>query len=93
MPDHRQRQYEDEEVGDEIHGPVCKIRLALSDAMAGGLRLPVFVNRSAAEDHCQNVGEKIAEDKEHDCPGAVFESFVYSKEAEIEEKDRRFIQP
>ncbi len=61
--------------------------------MARHLRLPVLVGWSAAKYHCQKVGEKVAKNKEHDCPGAVFELVVYTKEAEVEEKDCKLIQP
>ena len=61
--------------------------------MAGHLRLPVFVDWRAAKYHCQNIGEKVAKDKKHDCPGAVFELVVHAKEAEVEEKDCKLVQP
>ncbi len=59
--------------------------------MAGSLRIPVLVDWSAAKYHCQKVGEQVAKNKKHDCPGAVFELVVYAKKAEVEEKDCKLI--
>ena len=59
--------------------------------MAGFLRNPVLVDRSAAKDHGQKIGKQIAKDKEHDCPGHISEVLFHTKEADIKKKNGEFV--
>ena len=59
--------------------------------MAGFLRNPGFVDRSAAKDHSQKIGKEVAKNEEHDCPGHISKVFIHTKEAEIEKKNGEFV--
>lgn len=82
-PDHRERQYKDEKIWHEIHRSVGERCSDGYDAMAWKLGVPIFDDRRAAEELSDKVAEKVAEDKEHDCPCPVSKSDAYAEEAKV----------
>lgn len=60
--------------------------------MTGNRRLPVLVDRGAAECQGQKVAEQIAKDERHDYLGCIPELLVHAKEAEVEKKNGEFVQ-
>lgn len=46
---------------------------------------------NAAEDLGQDVAAKIAKDEDHDCPSAIPEPVIHTKETEVEKKNSDFV--
>ena len=87
LPHDRERQDENDEIRDDIHGSVGQACLRVIDAVTWGVGKPVLGARRTAKDLGEDVCEEVSSDEEHRCPGKVPEDFVHREETEVEYED------